>query len=112
MSHKDCIFCKIINKEIPAKVIAENDSVLVIQDIAPKTPIHYLIIPKKHIEDIAQLKPEDKCLAGEILFMAKQLSESDPKAKSFRVVSNNGESVGQSVFHIHFHFCAGKNLSF
>ena len=108
MSHQDCIFCKIINKEIPAKVIAENDSVLVIQDIAPTTPIHYLIIPKKHIADIAQLKPEDKGLAGDLLLMAKQLSEADPKAKEFKLISNNGPSIGQTVFHIHIHFCAGK----
>lgn len=112
MDHQDCIFCKIIKKEIPAKIIAENDSVIVIQDIAPKVPIHYLIIPKKHIVDVSQLQPEDKDLAGEILLMAKQLSESDSKAKSFRLVSNNGKGVGQSVFHIHFHFCAGKELSF
>ena len=112
MNHQDCIFCKIINKEIPATVIAENDNVIVIQDINPCTPIHYLIIPKKHIADVSQLQLEDKSLAGEILLMAKQISESDPKAKEFRLVSNNGKSVGQTVFHIHFHFCAGKNLSF
>ena len=112
MNHRDCIFCKIIAKEIPAKIIAENDTVLVIQDINPKTPIHYLIIPKKHIADIAHLKPEDKALAGDLLLMAQQLSESDPKAKNFRLVSNNGKGVGQTVFHIHIHFCAGKELSF
>lgn len=112
MSHQDCIFCKIINKEIPAKIITENDNVIVIQDIAPKTPIHYLIIPKKHIQDISYLEPKDKDIAGDLLLMAKQLSEADPKAKSFRLVSNNGKSVGQTVFHIHLHFCAGKELSF
>lgn len=112
MSHQNCVFCKIINKEIPAKVIAENDSVLVIQDIAPKTPIHYLIIPKKHIQDIVHLTPEDKGIAGDLLLMAKKLSESDSKAKDFRLVSNNGKRVGQTVFHIHLHFCAGKELSF
>lgn len=112
MNHQDCVFCKIINGEIPAKIIAENDNVIVIQDIAPKTPIHYLIIPKKHIQDVAYLEPEDKLLAGELLLMAKQLSEADPKAKDFRLVSNNGKGVGQSVFHIHLHFCAGKELQF
>ncbi len=112
MNNEDCIFCKIINKEIPAKIIAENDNVIVIQDIAPKTPIHYLIIPKKHIQDIAHLKLEDKALGGDLLLMAKQISDADPKAKNFRLISNNGKGVGQTVFHIHLHFCAGKELSF
>ena len=108
----DCIFCKIINKEIPAQIIAENDNVLVIQDIAPKTPIHYLIIPKQHFADMTHLTENDRDIAADILLMAKQLSESDPKAKSFRLVNNNGAAVGQTVFHIHVHFCAGKELSF
>jgi histidine triad (HIT) family protein len=112
MNHQDCIFCKIIAKEIPAKIIAQNDSVLVIQDISPKTPIHYLIIPKKHIADISQLELNDKALAGDLLLMAKQLSDADPKAKDFRLISNNGKGVGQTVFHIHMHFCAGKELAF
>ena len=112
MKIPDCVFCKIINKEIPAKIIAENDSVIVIQDIAPKTPIHYLIIPKKHFANITKLEQSDRALAGDLLLMAKYLSETVTGAKEFRLVSNNGISVSQSVFHIHVHFCAGKALSF
>ena len=108
----DCIFCKIINKEIPAEIIAENDNVIVIKDIAPKTPIHYLIIPKKHITDISKLQPDDRDYAADILMMAKQLSQSDDRAQSFRLVNNNGALVGQSVFHIHFHFMAGATMAF
>lgn len=113
LMNDNCTFCKIINKEIPAKIIAENNTTIVIQDIAPQTPIHYLIIPKKHIKDMAHLTPEDRNYAADILLMAQQLSKADPEnAESFRLVNNNGASVGQSVFHIHVHFCAGKKLSF
>lgn len=109
---QNCIFCKIINKEIPAEIIAENERVIVIKDIAPKAPIHYLIIPKKHFSDIAQLAPEDCDYAADLLLMARQLSQSEPQAKAFRLVSNNGALVGQSVFHIHIHFLAGTNMAF
>lgn len=112
MSAQDCIFCKIINKEIPSEIIAENDNVIVIKDIAPKAPIHYLIIPKKHIADVSQFTPEDRNYAADILMMAQQLSEDDPKQKSFRLVNNNGALVGQSVFHTHFHFLAGSSMAF
>jgi histidine triad (HIT) family protein len=108
----DCIFCKIINKELPAEVIAENDNVMVIKDIAPKAPIHYLIIPKKHIADITKLENTERDIAADLLLMAKQLSESDDKAKAFRLVSNNGALAGQVVFHIHLHFLAGTTMAF
>lgn len=108
MSDKNCIFCKIIAKQLPAKVIAENDTVLVIQDIAPKAPIHYLIIPKKHIDNIQALEPEDDKVGTHIFLMAQQLSQKLLKDNSFRLLSNNGLTVGQSVFHLHFHFISGK----
>ena len=108
----NCIFCKIIAKELPAKVIAENDTTIVIQDIAPKTPIHYLIIPKKHVADITQLQAEDKNIAADLLFMAKHLSEQIPGAEHFRLVANNGSGAGQVVFHLHLHFLSGKTFSF
>ncbi len=104
----NCIFCKIINKEIPAKIIAENENVFVIKDIAPKAPIHYLIIPKKHISDVSRLENTERDIAADLLLMAKQLSESDERAKAFKLNSNNGAAAGQEVFHIHLHFLAGK----
>ena len=104
-----CIFCKIINKQIPAEIIAQNNNILVIKDIAPKAPVHYLIIPKKHYADITQLPNDEKSLAADLLLMAKQLSEKHP---SFRLVSNNGKASGQEVFHIHIHFLAGKSMTF
>jgi len=112
MSEENCVFCKIINKELPAHFIAENENVIVIKDITPKAPVHFLIIPKKHIVDVSQLTPQDRDYAADIVMMAQQLSEADSKQKSFRLVSNNGALVGQSVFHIHFHFLAGTTMAF
>jgi len=112
MNIENCIFCKIIRGDAPAEVIAENDSVIVLKDIFPKAPIHYLIIPKKHIADVGKLLPEDKECAADILMMAQKLSEMDAKQKNFRLINNNGASVGQSVFHIHFHFLSGSAMDF
>lgn len=112
ITDKNCIFCKIIAKEIPAAVIQETDDIIVIKDIAPKTPIHYLIIPKKHIADLQSLEGGDKTLACNMLFMAHELSKDLPASKAFRLVSNNGREAGQHVFHIHFHFLAGRELEF
>lgn len=105
---QNCVFCKIIQKQLPAKVIAENDTVIVIQDIAPKAPIHYLIIPKKHIENIQKLHKNDVQIMGEIALMAQELSEALPHNGDFRLLSNNGVTAGQVVFHMHFHFLSGK----
>lgn len=111
MSMQDCIFCKIIEKQVPAEVIEENDDVLVIKDIAPKAPIHYLIIPKRHVKDVASLDEQASHYAGKILHMAKQLSEKLNGSRSFRLIMNNGADAGQSVFHLHCHFISGKHLS-
>lgn len=107
---QDCIFCKIIAGVIPSKKIQETPDLIVIADIAPRAPIHYLIIPKKHIHDLQSASDLDQELLGSILLMAKELSVNLQDPKEFRLVSNNGRSVGQSVFHIHFHFLAGKQL--
>ncbi|MCB9492828.1 MAG: HIT domain-containing protein [Epsilonproteobacteria bacterium] len=105
----DCIFCKIITKEIPSSPVFENEHVLVIPDIAPKAPIHYLILPKQHVESVAHLADHDSQISWEIMRVARDLGKKIGN-KGFNLVSNNGASAGQSVFHLHFHFLAGKNL--
>jgi histidine triad (HIT) family protein len=108
---QSCIFCKIIAKQIPAAVVAENDAVLVIKDIAPQAPIHYLIIPKIHVCDVSSLEAEHASIASALFAMAKQLGHEIPGAKDFRLLINNGAGAGQSVFHLHMHFLAGKKMA-
>ena len=106
----DCIFCKIIAREIPSEIILETDTILVIKDIHPKASIHYLIIPKKHIPDIQSLHNDDFSIASDIFKAAQQLSLIVSESQAFRLVSNNGADSGQIIFHIHVHFLAGKKI--
>ena len=103
-----CIFCDIIEKKLNAEYILENDSVIVIKDRYPKAPIHLLIIPKKHISHIGVVENEDQALLGTMLLTAKEVAKIVPHASEFKLVANNGESAGQRVFHLHFHFLVGK----
>jgi histidine triad (HIT) family protein len=107
----NCVFCKIIAGQLPSKLITETNDIIVIDNIAPKTPIHYLIIPKKHVSDINALNQEDAVLAGEMVLMAKKLSENLSGSQAFRLSVNNGSDAGQSIFHLHFHFLAGQKFS-
>lgn len=107
---ENCIFCKIINNQIPATIIKENDEVIVIKDLYPQAPIHFLIITKKHISDIGQFSKNDKERAAALLLMAQELSLMSPQVNQFRLIINNGPKSGQTIFHTHVHFLAGKTL--
>jgi len=109
MQSTSCLFCKIIARTIPSAVIRETDDILVIRDISPKAPTHYLIIPKHHVESISSLTEDELPLATKAVAMARDLASELP-TKSFNLIANNGAAAGQSVFHLHFHFLAGKNL--
>ncbi|HVJ50185.1 histidine triad nucleotide-binding protein [Desulfitobacterium sp.] len=107
----DCIFCKILNKEIPSEVVFEDDQVLVIKDINPLAPVHLLMITKKHIASLNEVLPEDEALLGHILMLAQKLAQEFGVAESgYRVVTNIGKEGGQAVPHLHFHVLGGKPL--
>lgn len=105
------IFTKIINREIPASIVYENDKVLAFKDINPQAPIHILVIPKKEIPTINDIKEEDRELIGEMyLAIAKIAKDLGISEEGYRVITNCNEYGGQEVFHIHFHLLGGKKL--
>ena len=102
----DCIFCKIVKGEIPSNFIKENEYCVVFKDLNPKSDVHLLVVPKKHLKDITEI---DNDLMGKVLDTIKEVAKEN-NLKSFRIVNNCGENAGQSVFHLHFHVLSGKNL--
>lgn len=107
----NCIFCKIINKQIPTKIIFEDDLVIAFDDINPKAPIHILIIPKKHIETIDNAKNIEKQLLGHMILIAQKISRKKKISNTgYRLVFNVKKHAGQVVDHIHLHILGGKKL--
>lgn len=108
---EDCIFCKIINKEIPSDIVYEDKEILAFRDINPVAPVHILVIPKKHIESVICLKEEDKALIGKIYMVINKIAKQEGiDKKGFRIVVNCGEDGGQEVKHLHFHIIGGRKL--
>jgi histidine triad (HIT) family protein len=108
----DCIFCKIVNGEIPANIIYQDDTVIAFEDIKPKAPHHKLIIPKKHIATLNDVPAGDTALLGHMMQTAKQLASSLGIAEDgYRVVMNCNKGGGQEVFHIHLHLLGGRSLN-
>lgn len=106
----DCLFCRILKKEIPSKSVYEDDSVYAFHDINPKAPTHILLIPKKHVEGVAQLEAGEEKTAGQLIVQAKRIADS-LGLKSYRLVFNSGPEAGQSVFHLHLHLLGGRRMS-
>ncbi|MDK9700440.1 MAG: histidine triad nucleotide-binding protein [bacterium] len=105
----NCIFCKIVRGDIPAKIVYRDETVVAFHDISPAAPIHVLFIPVEHIVKLSELSIDHANLIGEIhVRIAKVAAELG--LQDYRVVSNCGESVGQSVFHIHFHLLGGRKM--
>jgi len=106
-----CLFCKIISKEIPAKIVYEDEHALAFEDLNPQAPVHLLVIPKKHISTSLDIAPEDHELIGQMFHIANKLArENDVAEKGFRVVLNCNQEAGQTVFHIHLHLLGGRQL--
>ena len=105
------LFEKIINKEIPAEIIYEDDFSIVIEDINPQAPTHLLIIPKKVIPKLSDASTEDQDILGHLMLVAGKIAKQLELDETFRLVINNGAKAGQSVFHLHLHLLSGRSLN-
>jgi len=105
------IFQKIIDREIPADILFEDDSVLAFRDIDPKAPTHVLVIPKKPIARIADATDADTALLGRLLLAATQVAEQEGLEDGYRLVINNGVHGGQAVYHLHLHLLGGRQMT-
>lgn len=107
---ENCLFCKIIQGDIPSDKLYEDDEVLAFRDIAPAAPVHFLVIPKKHISGPSAVAEEDEQLVGRLMRIGNQIAREEG-IKNFRLVFNNGADAGQTVFHIHMHVIGGRSLN-
>ena len=105
----DCVFCRIVAGEIPSKKVYADESVYAFEDIAPKAPTHVLVVPRKHIPSLAEAAPGDEALLGALAARAAAIAK-ERGLSDFRLVANNGEGAGQSVFHLHFHLLGGRSM--
>ena len=109
---KNCIFCKIIDGELPSDIVYRDERVIGFRDINPIAPVHLLIIPRKHIPSIRDLSDDDLSLLGHMTVVANQLAEQEGIADGgYRLIINCGEEAGQTVHHIHMHLLGGRRLS-
>jgi len=108
----ECLFCKIVNRQIPAKIVYEDERVVVIEDINPQAPLHVLVIPKTHIASLNDVTPGQDALIGEMNRRAAGIARDRGYAdRGFRTVLNTNREAGQTVFHIHLHLLAGRPMA-
>lgn len=108
----DCLFCGIANGKIKANLVYQDEAVLAFKDIAPKAPVHILIIPRKHIASVLDIEASDNGVIGRIFEVAGRLArEQGISEKGFRVVVNSGADAGQTVFHLHYHLLGGRQMT-
>ncbi|MEO0425207.1 MAG: histidine triad nucleotide-binding protein [Pseudomonadota bacterium] len=105
------IFTKIIKREIPADIVYEDDHALAFRDIAPQAPLHVLVIPKEPIDMLSSAQAEHQAVLGHLMLTAAKVAQQEGYADAFRLVVNNGEGAGQTVFHLHLHVLGGRSLS-
>ncbi len=108
---EDCIFCKIINKEIPASIVFEDEKMIAFNDMNPQAPIHILLIPREHFASLNDIPEEKKNILSHLLLKARQIAqEKEIAEKGYRIVLNTEKDSGQEVFHIHFHLLGGRRM--
>lgn len=103
----ECIFCKIVNKEIPSEIVYEDEGILAFKDINPQAPVHLLIIPKKHIPSVDHVELEDKELMGELVLAAQKIAR-EKNLSGYKLMINVGRPAGQVIDHLHLHLLSGK----
>ncbi len=108
---EDCLFCKMAAGQIPTNKLYEDEQVLAFYDIDPQAPVHFLVIPKRHIASPSALTQEDAALVGHIFAVIAELARQLGLENGYRVVTNSGEDAGQSVQHLHFHVLAKRSLA-
>jgi histidine triad (HIT) family protein len=107
----DCLFCRIVSKKVPAKIIYEDERVLAFDDINPQAPVHILVIPKKHISTTLDIEDGDNALIGHLFQTAGEVAKGKGIAKrGFRLVVNTNPEAGQTVYHVHIHILGGRHM--
>ena len=107
----DCLFCRIINREIPASIVYEDERVLAFNDINPQAPTHVLVVPKRHIATLNDVSGDDDALVGEVVRRAAAIAKARGISDGgFRTVFNTNREAGQSVFHVHLHLIGGRPM--
>lgn len=107
----ETIFQKIIDKEIPAEIVFEDDRCIAFKDINPQAPVHLVVIPKKPIESVDDVSAEDEAIVGHLFWAMRKIAEQEGIDRGYRVVTNCGRDAGQEVMHLHFHMLAGRGFS-
>ena len=108
----DCLFCRIVEKKIPAKIVHEDDQTLAFDDVNPQAPVHTLVIPKKHVAAVLNCNAQDEGLLGQLLLACAKVAKQKGLAESgYRVVVNTGRDGGQTVFHLHVHVMGGRHMA-
>lgn len=108
MSASNCIFCKIVAGQIPSRKVYEDDEVLAFHDIAPKAPVHFLIVPKLHVDSLAHCEPAHQAMLGRLLLLTGKLALEQGLQEGYRTTINTGAGGGQEVFHLHLHVTGGR----
>lgn len=105
---ENCLFCRILNRQTPAKIVYEDETVVAFEDIHPQAPVHLLVVPRKHLPSLKEAEPDDELLMGHLFRVAADLARERNLEKGYRTVVNNGSWAGQSVYHLHVHVLGGR----